>query len=243
VKKVADLITLLDVPYPQVRIDIQVVQVSTEDIKNFRTQFGYQDKKFNIGSGNDDGSTGLLFDTSADLASSFMSYINGLIENKKASMLANPSIVTREKVRSFLSFTEALPYTSIQLLQTASGTTPIPTTDYAYLGPTLWLTTHIDPLHNTVLIHIVPTYVALLGMTSDGKPITSLHYLMQETTVKSGETIIASGFITSEELESTQRVPILGQLPIVGSFFRTKTHSKKDTEVIFMFTPTILPPI
>jgi type II secretory pathway component GspD/PulD (secretin) len=63
----------------------------------------------------------------------------------------------------------------------------------------------------------------------------------QEMFVKSGETIIASGFVSSQEVETLQRLPILSNLPLIGNMFRSKSKTKKDKEVIFMITPTIIP--
>ena len=49
------------------------------------------------------------------------------------------------------------------------------------------------------------------------------------------------GFIRKNDSDSVQKIPILADLPIVGSLFRTTAKSLQDSELLIFVTPTIIP--
>lgn len=58
--------------------------------------------------------------------------------------------------------------------------------------------------------------------------------------VRSGETIALGGMTSKTETGSESRFPVLGDLPIVGQFFRSKTQDRNNSELIIFVTPTVL---
>ena len=58
--------------------------------------------------------------------------------------------------------------------------------------------------------------------------------------VKNGQTVVIGGILTSRELESVRKVPLLGDIPILGWLFTSKTTSKNTTDLVIFITPTIL---
>jgi general secretion pathway protein D len=58
--------------------------------------------------------------------------------------------------------------------------------------------------------------------------------------VRNGETIALGGLNKKNDLASFQRYPVLSDIPIIGQFFRTRTTTKDDTELIIFVTPTII---
>jgi general secretion pathway protein D len=58
--------------------------------------------------------------------------------------------------------------------------------------------------------------------------------------VKNGETIALGGLNKKNDLSSRRRYPILSELPILGQFFRQRTTSRNDTELIIFVTPTVV---
>ncbi len=58
--------------------------------------------------------------------------------------------------------------------------------------------------------------------------------------VKDGNTLILTGVIDTNEVETIRKFPILGDLPLLGSFFRKTTSSKNQRELIILVTPQIL---
>ena len=58
--------------------------------------------------------------------------------------------------------------------------------------------------------------------------------------VKDGDTIVIGGLIQEQDRQTFSKVPILGDLPIVGQLFRNNNHDKKRTEVTIFLTTHIL---
>ena len=59
-------------------------------------------------------------------------------------------------------------------------------------------------------------------------------------TVRSGESIVLAGLISSAERRTVIKVPVLGDIPILGALFRTSTVDRQESEVIFVVTPQII---
>ena len=60
-------------------------------------------------------------------------------------------------------------------------------------------------------------------------------------TVKDGQTIVLGGLISQEERKQTVKVPLLGDIPILGELFKFTTSTISESEVIFLITTQIVP--
>ncbi len=58
--------------------------------------------------------------------------------------------------------------------------------------------------------------------------------------MREGDTIVMGGLITNERRQTTSRVPILSQIPILGALFRSKRFENNETELAIFLTPRIL---
>lgn len=65
--------------------------------------------------------------------------------------------------------------------------------------------------------------------------------LFTQRRVANGETIVVGGFIRKNDSNSVTKIPILGDLPIVGSLFRGTNRTTTDRELLIFITPTIIP--
>lgn len=59
-------------------------------------------------------------------------------------------------------------------------------------------------------------------------------------TVRDGETIAIAGLIQREEIESVLKLPILGDIPLLGLLFQNKKLDTKETEMVIFVTPRIV---
>ena len=57
------------------------------------------------------------------------------------------------------------------------------------------------------------------------------------------ETIVIGGFVRKNDSNSMQKIPVLGDLPIVGSLFRTVSKTTEDRELLIFVTPVIIPDV
>jgi Flp pilus assembly secretin CpaC len=78
--------------------------------------------------------------------------------------------------------------------------------------------------------------------TPDGKstfPLLSVRETDTTVKLRDGQTIIIAGLIQERIEESYTGVPALQSLPLMGSLFRYKTRTKKNSELVIMITPTL----
>lgn len=58
--------------------------------------------------------------------------------------------------------------------------------------------------------------------------------------IKDGETLVIGGMIQENETKSVNKIPFLGDLPVIGMFFRSTGTSKSKEEMVIMLTPQIV---
>lgn len=61
-----------------------------------------------------------------------------------------------------------------------------------------------------------------------------------EFNVRPGETIVLSGLLQRDSTTDVDKVPFLGDLPILGALFRSKRYNNRETELVFFVTPTLI---
>lgn len=160
--------------------------------------------------------------------------LNALITDGKASILAKPNIMTLNNHEAVIRIGGSVP---IPKTSTTDSTT---TTAYEYhdTGIILRYTPTINDNGDiTATVHTEvssPLYVADLKayrfQTRSADTVIRL---------KDGETMIIGGLIGSEESNSMSKIPFLGDIPILGNFFRSVKKSKTDSEIIIFLTAHI----
>jgi type IV pilus assembly protein PilQ len=71
-------------------------------------------------------------------------------------------------------------------------------------------------------------------------PISTREVIIQDSRIKSGETLAIGGLLKDNETETIGKVPVLGSLPVIGTFFQSKSHENTKTELVILITPKIL---
>lgn len=62
-----------------------------------------------------------------------------------------------------------------------------------------------------------------------------------EVRVKANESLVIGGLIGKEEVENFRKIPILGDIPILGKLFQSRYRSRKETEVVIIIKSAVLP--
>ena len=96
----------------------------------------------------------------------------------------------------------------------------------------------------TVTMFLTPS-IQQLGQfrrDADGNeyPDTSFQFIAVVARVKSGDTIALAGFTNKSDTGSGTKFPVLGDLPIIGQFFRSSNREKNYSELLIFVTPTII---
>jgi type IV pilus assembly protein PilQ len=91
-----------------------------------------------------------------------------------------------------------------------------------------------------ILLEVAPKADFQNGFTPDGTPIISTRKASTNVKVRSGETIVIGGLIRDSLIKNEQKVPILGDIPLLGWLFKSTKSTKVKTELIVFITPIII---
>lgn len=87
--------------------------------------------------------------------------------------------------------------------------------------------------------------IAVSSGTNTTTLIPALRTRRADTTVElgDGESFVVSGLVSRQTKALVNKVPMLGDLPIIGSFFRSVDYTQEDTELVIVVTPRLVRPI
>jgi general secretion pathway protein D len=130
-------------------------------------------------------------------------------------------------------------------------TMPIP------LGPTLDVLPHVSADGYTIQLNLIPSvteflgydetpYTAQVGNINDLPPYPLPHFRVRQVTTSAivwdGQTIMLGGLIAEQVAKRKDKVPILGDLPLIGRLFRSEGSLTKKKNLIIFVTPTLIDP-
>lgn len=184
--------------------------------------------------------------------------MNYLIENRKARVLANPKLLITNGQESTIDLTQDYveKVTSEFLSSTSTGGAGTGTVQRTYTigsdqGIKVVLTPFISP-DGYVTLNIKPEYSTVAGEvrtpseTGDGSTDLQATLLsrrnldLKNIRIKDGETLAIGGLIQENEQKTVQKIPVLGDLPVIGAAFRSSSTTKSKTELVIMLTPKII---
>ena len=175
------------------------------------------------------------FSTYFGIASNITSRINFMASNGDATTLAEPVLTAASGGKaSFLAGGE-VPYPSVGV----NGQTVVQFKEY---GIRLEVAPRIDSAGNVRTS--VQTEISQLdpAVSIQGAPGLLTRRAQTEVNVRSGETIVISGLLSSESSKDVDRVPGIGRLPIIGAFFRSTNRRDTVTELVIFLTPEVVDP-
>lgn len=253
------VIDLLEMEHPsQIRLEAQIIEINSDYTKNLGIQYWSQTPGSNSSSGSSTGNsnggitvgTAGLFYGGEDFSSnrkhggwlgSHVANVNvtlqALINEGKARILSRPSITTMSgKAANIL----------------IGGRIPIPVSDGNGNVSIDWheygMKLNIEPVVDsedkiTSKVHAeVSTLDYSHGVKIDSFSVPGIatREAESEVNVRSGMTMAIGGLINSEDAKIVSKIPLLGDLPIIGRFFRHTSNTRDKREVIILITPTLV---
>ncbi len=227
---VDSLLGQVDTAVPQVLIEATVTEVPSEVIKTLG--FAWQTATtFTVTSSGTNPTTGQL--SIAVTAPAITTILNTLIQENKARVLANPRLAVRNGETARMTVGDKIPFQIIN----PQGVPSIVILD---AGVKLEVTPRVNN-DGYVTLRMHPEVSAILTAPSPGVPPTiSTREADSSLTVKDGTPIILAGLIQKNETRTTVKVPLLGDIPILGWLFKSESTDVRDSEVVFIITPHIL---
>lgn len=179
----------------------------------------------------------------------FQAQIEATIQSGNAKILTDPTLIVQEGQEARVNLTESVIESVESQVDPLSGvrtTTPV-------LGEVgLTLNVFVDRIDDNgfITVRVKPTVASPGGQerfdsgVGASNTITLINKRELDSGIvrlRDGQTFILSGIISEIQQTQTNKVPILGDLPVIGALFRSSTDETDRSEVIIMMTPKIIP--
>jgi len=239
IEKFKKIVRMLDVPPQQVSIKAEFVEVSTTDIKRFGIDWSLDriDQSFAtsfLPSGN------VVFGFNRG---NLTAQVRAQLTNDIGRVINAPIISTINNQPASIAIQTEIPYW--QTISTVVGTNVIQQATPQFISVSTQL--QVLPRVNgddTITMQLMPEVSdsgnIINGPNGESLPEIKTQQLQTQRRVSNGETIVVGGFIRKNDSNSYMRVPILADLPIIGSLFRTRARNIDADELLIFITPTII---
>jgi type IV pilus assembly protein PilQ len=145
--------------------------------------------------------------------------------------IASPRVVTKDKVAASISSGTQIPYQQA----TSSGATSV-----AFKDATLKLSVTPQITPDDHINMQVTANQDTVGDIFNGVPSINTKSVNTEVLVENGGTVVIGGVFTQDIGDSTQKVPLLGDVPVVGWLFKNNVKSDTRSELLIFITPKIM---
>ena len=241
VRNLQNLIDVLDQPLRQVEIEAQFVELSTQDSRalgvNFTTSRGNFDASSNlpltIQGTPVAGSISVGF-----VRGNFQTRLDALIANNRAKVITAPRVTAINNLTATLQSQETRPLILTTVQQNIGGGQQA---GQNLIGITNTIGLTVTPTINgddTVTVLMEPRVTTQSGNTGLG--VQTSRFLRTIANVRDGDTIALGGLKRVSNERNNTKIPLLGDLPLIGGLFRSSTLSETETELIVFLTARIV---
>ena len=159
--------------------------------------------------------------------------ISFLVTQNEAKILASPRVASISGKPSLIHIGDKYP---IVYFDPRAGQFQV---QYVDIGIKLDVTSNVKA-DGYVVIEVRPEVSTLLELINNQYPRTAVRIIETNMRVKDGDTIIMGGLIREEDIQNVSKIPLLGDLPVLGTLFKTVSTTKNRNEVVVMMTPHIM---
>ena len=264
IENVARLVKILDIPIKQVLIEARVVTVRDNIAEDLGVRWGFTNRDSESGTtgrldGLTDVSNGIVPPISerlnvnlpapSDISPTSIAFrvadfadgtlldleLSALEKEDKAEIVASPRLLTSNQTAGYISQGVEIPY-----VQAASSGATTVTFKPAVLS--LKVTPQITPDNRIILdLEITQDSRGENVQTPTGTAVSiDTQRIGTQALVKNGETIVLGGIFQQQIIDNVNKVPLLGDIPYLGYFFRNSQKKNERRELLIFVTPKIV---
>jgi len=161
------------------------------------------------------------------------SNMNFLISEGEAKILASPRIATISGKESLIHIGDKFP---IVYFDPRAGQFQV---QYVDIGIKLDVNPQVKA-DGYIMCDLRPEVSTLVELVNNQYPRTAVRTVQTLMRVKDGDTVVIGGLINEQDVHGVTRVPLLGDLPIIGAMFRSISDTRARNEVVLMLTPHVM---
>lgn len=237
IAKAIALLEKLDVAGPQIAIEVAITEIGSNLTKDLGINWSWNEitltEKVN---------SGIRFGSFTKEPMTFTGALTALTNTGSANLLAQPNISVIDGGYADILIGERILFP--KLVGYTQFGTPMYDKEEERVGIYLQIAPKVTDDDEIILtlypqVSLVTSY---LKTQAGDYPQISTREARTTVSVKSGATLAIGGLIKDEEIKSADKIPLLGDLPIIGQFFRHNKNSKLRTEIVIFLTPKIIAP-
>ena len=247
------LLARIDIPVKQVLIEARIVKAESDFRKELGASWGLagsDEVDFSAISDSSqtlNGKLGIDLGVSDPKAAFALSYLsdNLLIDLELSALeaggfgeiVSQPKVLTADKKKASIKSGVEIPYQAVT--NNADSANSVVETQFKEAVLMLEVTPQITP-DNRVIMDILVKQDSVGSFTVNGEPAINITEISTQALVGNGQTLVLGGIFQSEELTGDEKVPLLGDLPLVGGLFKKQMRSKDKREILIFITPKII---
>lgn len=246
-KLIQDILAQLDHIPEQVMIETMIVEATLDKTNKFGVEWTFaQPKAFGSTGVTGTGQTGFGLGNASPALEGFrytlaggnlQAFVNLLQKDDKFQVLSTPRIFTSNNVEAEINISQSVPY----ITSTRTDATGAITYNYAFqdVGIVLTVTPRITK-NGYVTLEVSQTANDLQGFTDFNAPIVNKRQADTTVSVKDTETVVLGGIMRSVVNSKVKKVPLLGDIPLLGELFKSTDRTNTKTELMVFLTPRIV---
>lgn len=243
------LIESLDIEPQMLEIEATIIDINTDKLKELGINWRWQnnDDEVLFGSGNEDSDTAL--NTTGTITpfgkggfisfvlgdnANFIGRINALESNGAANIVSRPHVLT-------LSNVEAIFDTSSTFFVRIAGREEVDLFNVS-VGTSLRVTPHVFKDNGKAKIKLLVTIEdgqQVPEAEVDNIPVISRSAINTQALFEAGESVLIGGLVREVTRDKENKIPLLGDIPIMGNLFKTTNKQKTRIERIFLISPKL----
>ena len=236
------LIAQVDIEPIQVMVEVKVIDASPEKIQEYGIDWSWSPFSFLEAPAG----TGIStfpsttrrpgFGEFSRVPWDFTGILTAMVTNKDAKILAKPriqvidnrdaTIFIGDTVRARVSQAGGLGGQTVEIVEFP-------------IGIVLLIRPRVNADGN-ITMRIHPIVSTITAIDAQNVPQTSSREADTTVMVKDGETMVIGGLIREEDITTMSKIPLLGDLPLIGELFRSRSHNNRKSEVLVVITPRIV---
>jgi type IV pilus assembly protein PilQ len=181
-----------------------------------------------------------------NVGDNFLIQLIATVQNGSGKILTDPTLVVQEGQTATVALTQDVVTEITETTTNVAGGGVVTAREFTVEPAGLILQIDVDRVDDNgfVSFSVAPSISAPGGTFDTGNGIFTLLAERQLSSglvrVRDGQTLLLSGIIQESERSSVSKIPILGDIPLLGSLFRTTVNTNERNEVIVLLTPEIL---
>ena len=266
VRRMKSIIRQLDIRRAQVLVESIIAEISNNTGKEFSSQFvvgppeDSSSSTVPIGVGNFGGAGGIIglfsgdqstvgssigdgitFGFGSNDGTRFAFLLKALSADAATNILSTPSVVTLDNQEASIVIAQNVPFLTGSFTTAADGASnPFQTVERQDVGITLKVTPQIND-GNTIKLEIDQEVSNVSSSSaSNGGIITNKRQIATSVLVEDGEILVLGGLIDDQLRDTVSKVPVLGDIPLLGWLFRSHSTSKEKQNLMVFMRPSIM---